>query len=221
MSYLHQLHRDGAAAAGEGGGEAARRKQLRSGPAGPPSPPCDQPSPELLPDLPLVRMTVDRSSDHQIHTYKSRRETKLLQKNKKKKFQQFRRAAADHHHFPLLGLLYSSIHTLLLLHHHLLPPLGNGVRWPLRPGRELRGTACRGRECRCDCWRSDTRSYEQTRAQSHINNNDNTSAQSVILPALSVVPSFAAVFQLDRRRKKLRDKSRESRVSPLVTPPHS
>lgn len=56
--------------------------------------------------------------------------------------------------------------------------------------------------------------------QSHINNDDNTAVRSVILPALSVIPGFTAVFQLDWRRKKLRDKSSESRVSPLDTPTH-
>lgn len=67
-------------------------------------------------------------------------------------------------HLLLLGLLYSSIHTLVLLLLLLLPPLGNGVRWPPRPGRELRGTACRGQECRRDCWGSDKRSSEHTKS---------------------------------------------------------
>lgn len=76
MSYLHQLRRDGTAA-GAGGGEAARRKPPRTGPAGPPSPPVISQVRSCSPTWPVVRRTFDRSSDHIMQTYRCRRETKV------------------------------------------------------------------------------------------------------------------------------------------------
>lgn len=62
-SYLHQLHRDGAAAGGRG--EAAHRKQPRTAPAGPPSP-----HPLVISQVrscsPTCRWSGRHSIDHQI-----------------------------------------------------------------------------------------------------------------------------------------------------------
>lgn len=91
----------------------AGRRRGRDPPALHP-PHRDQPSPELLHDLALVRRTFDRSSEHLIQTYRCRRRQKFLQK----KFQQKKKKAAAEPQLPPLPPPPPPAWTPLLLHPH-------------------------------------------------------------------------------------------------------